>query len=402
MSPISAPTSVRQVEAAVARHPRLGPAYLAGMWVGDPLADACAEEAVHLGRGRYMRLLRQALAEGIEAVPDAPDALIALFAQLDSVPPWVDLAAIDLGVRDIARYSREMGIVLGAASLLTGYVNPTASRPLEMTGRYIESAGMRTIEVGTWLRSVSSIGGLERFSVGFEQTVRVRMIHAFVRQHLRDAPEWDRDAWGEPISQAHLAYTIDEFCLVLLRALARIGVSFRAHEVADGFYARWRYLGYLLGVAPDLLPADQCGQEVLEELHLMTRPPMEEFCRNLVRGINAEFLEPEVSLILGPVKRWSPTVVHGLERLFMGNELCDDLGVPASPIGPVVGLLGRPVGLVNRTLDRSERIVQWRRQRGVAFTDRQQERLRSTYAVRHEMVDDSPATGAAHPARSGP
>ena len=397
----SPPTSVRNADVALARYGTLGAAYLEGMWVGDPLADACADDAVRIGRGRYMRLLREALGSGIRTVPDAPDSLRALFAELDAVPGWVDLPAIDLGVRDIARYSRETGIALGAASLLAGYANPTASRPLEMTGRYIESAGMRTIEVATWLRAVSSVGGLERFSPGFERTVRVRMIHAFVRQHLRDDPAWDREAWGEPVSQAHLAYTIDEFCILLLRALGRVGVTFRPHEVADGFYARWQYLGHLLGVGPGLLPATQADQQALEDLHLLTRPPMEEFCRALVRGINAEFLGPEVDLILGPLRRWSPQAVHGLERLFLGDDICDDLGVPASRLGPVVAALGRPLGVVNRALDRSPTIVEWRRRRGVAFTDRQELRLRTTYDVRHEMVDDSPDSGVPHPARIG-
>ena len=399
--PPAPPTSVANAAAARARHGALAEAYLAGMWEGDPLADACADDAARLGPGRFMRLLRQALAEGVDAVPDAPDSLRDLFAELDTVPDWVDLAAIDRGVRDLARYSRETGIALGAASLLSGYANPTASRPLELTGRYVENAGMRTIEVGTWLRSVTSVGGLQRFSPGFERTVRVRMIHAFVRRHLRESDAWDRAAWGEPISQAHLAYTIDEFCLVLLRALSRVGVTFRAHEVADGYYARWRYLGHLMGIGPALLPASQADQEALEDLHLTTRPPMEDFCRALVRGINAEFLEPEVHLILGPLSRWSATTVHGLERLFMGDEICDDLGVPPSRVGPVVAALGGPLGVLNRTLDRSPRLVEWRRRRGEAYVDRQDERLRSTYGVWHEMVDDSPATGAAHPARTG-
>ena len=396
------PTSVRNAAEALALHGALGSAYLAGMWAGDPLADACADEAARIGRGRFMRLLRQALAEGIDAVPDAPESLVALFAQLDDVPEWVDLPAIDAGVRDFARYSRETGIVLGAASLLVGYANPTASRPLAMTGRYVESAGMRTIEVATWLRAVTKPGGLERFSPGFERTVRVRMIHAFVRRHLRDDPAWDLEAWGEPISQAHLAYTVDEFCLIVIRALARVGVHFRPHEIADGHYARWRYLGHLLGVVPELLPATQADQEALEELHLMTRPPVEDFCRALVRGINAEFLVPELDLILGPFRRWSPTTVHGLERLFLGDDIADDLGVPPSRVGPVVAALGRPLGVLNRAMDRSPTLVEWRRRRGDAYVDRQEVRLRTTYGVTHEMVDDSPASGAPHPARVVP
>ena len=59
------------------------------------LADACADDAVRIGRGRYMRLLREALGSGIRTVPDAPDSIRALFAELDAVPGWVDLPAIE-------------------------------------------------------------------------------------------------------------------------------------------------------------------------------------------------------------------------------------------------------------------------------------------------------------------
>ena len=131
----------------------------------------------------------------------------------------------------------------------------------------------------------------------------------------------------------------------------------------------------------------------------MTRPPVEDFCRALVRGINAEFLVPELDLLLGPFRRWSPTTVHGLERLFLGDDIADDLGVPPSRLGPVVAGLGRPLGALNRGMDRSPALVEWRRRRGKAYADRQEVRLRTTYGVAHEMVDDSPASGAPHPAR---
>ena len=132
----------------------------------------------------------------------------------------------------MGRFTRQGGIVLGAASLVGGYANSAASRPLEMTGRYVESAGVRTIEVASWLVEASSAGGLQRYAKGFELTVRVRIIHALVRRALRDDPRWDEPAWGVPICQAYLAYTLVEFCLIPLRGMAAIGAAFLPHEVA--------------------------------------------------------------------------------------------------------------------------------------------------------------------------
>ncbi|MCA1482033.1 hypothetical protein, partial [Bradyrhizobium sp. NBAIM08] len=126
------------------------------------------------GKGRAMKMLRVACREGIEAVEDPPASLVALFAHLEDVPDWVDLAAIDHACRYVGRFTRQGGIVLGAASLVGGYANSAASRPLEMTGRYVESAGVRTIEVASWLVEASSTGGLLRYGKGFELTVRVR------------------------------------------------------------------------------------------------------------------------------------------------------------------------------------------------------------------------------------
>lgn len=125
-----------------------------------------------------------------------------------------------------------------------------------MTGRYVESAGVRTIEVASWLVEASSAGGLQRYAKGFELTVRVRIIHALVRRALRGDARWDEPAWGVPICQAYLAYTLVEFCLIPLRGMAAIGAAFLPHEVA-AYYARWRYIGHLLGIQSGLLSADQ-------------------------------------------------------------------------------------------------------------------------------------------------
>lgn len=396
------PSDVRNAGLAVQRYADFGRAYLDGMWQGDPLADAFVADMDEIGRGRGMRMVKRALREGIDAVADAPPSLIALFDQLDTVPAWVDMDVIDDGARHLARYTRQSAIVLGASSLLIGYANTIASRPLQMTGRYIENAGARTVEVGVWLREVNQPGGLSRTSLGFERTVRVRLIHAMVRHHLRTSPDWDHDAWGLAISQSHLAYTLIEFCLVPLRGLAQVGAPYLPSEVA-AFYARWRYIGHLLGIEESLLPVTEADQQRLEDLHLLTRPPVEDFCRSLVRGINTEFLVPEIEQLLPArpraVAELGPPIVHGLERLFLGDAIADELGIPESRTKHVLRRLGPVLGAVNAGLDRSSKLVEVRTRMGERYADAQEARLRASYDVAHDLVDASPDRGRSHPAR---
>jgi hypothetical protein len=346
-----------------------------------------------------MRMLRTACREGIAAVPDAPPSLVALFAELDAVPGWVDLAAIDHACRYVGRFTRQGGIVLGAASLVGGYANSAASRPLELTGRYVESAGVRTIEVASWLVEASSTGGLERYGKGFELTVRVRIIHALVRQALRNDPRWDEAAWGVPICQAFLAYTLVEFCLIPLRGMAAIGAAFLPHE-ATAYYARWRYIGHLLGIDPALLAANQADQEALEKLYLLTRPEVEDYCRDLVAAINNEFLVLEIEqLLIRPLHGLAPRVVHALERVFLGDQIADELAIPATRLTHVIRTLGPVLAGLNRVIDRIPGTLPLRTAMGERYRITQDGRLRERYSVRHDLVDAAP-TGKPHPART--
>lgn len=397
--PSAIPTSLRRVAEARRRFGAFTDTYLAGMWEGDPLADAFVADFPTLGHGRAMRMLRQACREGVDAVSDAPESLRALFAALDSVPAWVDTGQIDRDSVYTSRYSLASGIVLGAASLVSGYANSAASRPLELTGRYVENAGARTIEVGSWLLAVNQPGGLERFSAGFELTVRVRVIHALVRADIARRPDWDAAAWGVPICQAYLAYTLVEFTLIPLRAMRRIGAPYLPHEEAAA-YARWRYLGHLLGIREELLPRDAAQQERLEEVYLMTRPVVDDYCRSLVASINRDFLVPEIEGVLPRrMAAQAPRVVHALERLFLGDEIADELAIPRTRLTGVIARTGPILSAVNHRRDLRGSSLPGRTRRGKAYEAEQETRLRRDWNVQHDLVDASPTGGRPHPAR---
>lgn len=388
----SAPKHARNVDEAVACHGEVGRAWVLGLWEGDPLADAFAADLVELGRGPGMRMFRAAIEGGISSIGSPPDSLVALFAELDVVPPWVDSEQLDRAGDHLARNSLQLGLVLAAASLMVGYTNPAAAYPLILTGRLVDNAGMRNLEVGDWLREVTTHGGMRRDGLGFERTVRVRVIHAMVRRHVASRPEWDAAELGTPISQPYMAHTLSEFGSIALTGMDLLGARYSADELAD-IYALWRYVGHLSGVSEALLPVDGADQRRIQELYQLTRPPVDDGSRALVSGLVNDYLVPEVAELLParmPASRSvATTYVNGMIRAVIGDSLADELGIDESRFKYAVPALGHLTAAAYGGRERLPGGKSRRVARGRRYRSEQEQRLRVKYQMIHDLVDAS-------------
>jgi hypothetical protein len=390
------PTHVRCADEAVRRFGDLGRAWVEGTRQGDPLADAVAADAARLGRGAVMRAVTTALRDGVP--DDAPESVRALFAELDREPEWVDHDQLDRAGDHLARHSLQLGLVLAAASLMVGYTNPAAARPLVLTGRLVDNAGVRNLEVGDWLREVTTPGGLRRHGLGFERTVRVRLIHAMVRHHLSSSSQWDHEELGTPVSQPYLAHTLAEFGSIAVRGMDLLGARYTPAELAD-LGALWRYVGRLSGVDDALLPATLEDQLDIEALYQLTRPPVDDGSRALVAGLVDDYLVPEVEdLMPGRLPgrtRLARTYVDAMVRALVGDALSDELGIRPSRLAGAVPPLGRLTAATYAVQDRL-RGTDARVARGRAYRVEQEQRLRAKHGMQHDLVDTAPdATG--HP-----
>lgn len=395
----TAPTHARHLDAARDRFGAVGAAWADGLWVGDPPADALAADLAVLGRRAGMVLVERALRDGVAAVPEAPDSLHAFFAEIDRVPDWVDFDQLDRAGDHLARQSLQLGLVLAAASLMVGYTNPAAARPLILTGRLVGNAGVRNLEVGDWLREVTTPGGLRRDGLGLERTVRVRLIHAMVRRRL--AGRWDSDALGTPVSQPYMAHTLSEFGCIALDGMKVLGARYTASERAD-IYALWRYVGYLSGVQEPLLPRDEHEQRVVQELYQLTRPEVDDDSRALVRGLVDDYLVPEVAELFparpGLLRTSAPSLVHGLVRALVGDDLADELGIRRTATTRWVAPLGRLTAAAYAVHDLVPGGKARRVRQGRLYRAEQERRLRAKYAMEHDLVDRAPDS----PDRAGP
>ena len=225
--------------------------------MGDPLADDLVAAFRRLPAGVGRAQFETAVEHGIDAVDDPIPELVAFFAAIDARPYWVDQNKLDHATRVAARIGMVAGFTsLSMLSLMGGYLASRADKTLVATGDLATMAPRRLAETLIWTVDVTAPGALERFARGFASTMRVRLMHAMVRAGMSRRPDWDFDDWDYPVNQSTMAGTLMLFSLGNVVGSQALGVKFSDRD-KDALYHFWRYVGFLLGVDAEILPADE-------------------------------------------------------------------------------------------------------------------------------------------------
>ncbi|MDC0746598.1 oxygenase MpaB family protein [Polyangium mundeleinium] len=291
---------------------------------GDPLADEVVRMFAELPRGEGYRLLARAVDEGIASIPEAPAPLVALFAELDARPEWVDNDQLELAARTADRVGMSGERVLSCICLTGGYRSSAANKPIAFTGALESMAYRRLAETSKFVFDLYESRTVARGSAGFRGAVMVRLMHAMVRVRLTDDPRWRMEAWGLPVNQADLLATNLLFSSVFVIGLRTLGHLITRRE-ADALVHFWRYVGYLMGVRLDLLPHDFKEACALVYLSAATQPGGDEDSRKLAAALLAVPVEPDRPRPLVYIDaQWRA----GFSRLVLGDDAGDELGLP--------------------------------------------------------------------------
>jgi hypothetical protein len=318
------PSACTNLDLARQRHGVRADKYLGFLRQGDPLADAVVEVFAGMAEEEWRRMLDRALDDGIDAVPEAPEALRALFAQLDHVPFWVDREQCNLGGATFLR-CRLGFVALAMSSLPLIYSWPAGNKPLALSGHLVHRASQRLKDTTRYVFCICQPDGLGRFSDGFKMTVKVRLIHSQVRRLLRQSGQWRDDFWGTPINQCHMAGTNLLFSVGVLDALTRIGYLFNSTE-REALIHLWRYAGYILGVENELLVAGEWEGNRLLDLMFTFEPRPDDDSRALVNAL----MQTSYEYVRGfkAARPCSMNVCYGISRALIGDERADALGFP--------------------------------------------------------------------------
>jgi hypothetical protein len=222
----------------------------------DPVAEAFVGDVYDaMGMKAGRRMLDQALAHGVDAVPDAPESMRRLFAEFETPPPWLDPDLVERGARVFRRWGTAV-FKFATASTLEMYTESSIAKPLSLSGGYTGNrAHHRQLETVRFWIDVSDPGGLDAGGSGRATAMRVRIMHVFIRRRLLDHPEWDLAAWGAPISVADATLTLMGGSVVPGLSLWTAGHQTTISEI-EALLHFWRYVGHLLGVQPDWYPRD--------------------------------------------------------------------------------------------------------------------------------------------------
>ncbi len=228
---------------------------LAAMYYdADPPCEAFVDEVyLRQGTAAGRALLERALADGVDAVPEAPVSLRALFADLDQDPDWLDWDIVERGARAFRRYGTSV-FRFGGAITLEGYAENSVAKPLALTGAYTgRSTRRRFLETAAFWIAVSEPGGLRPGAPGRASALRVRVMHVFVRRKLLAHPAWDLAAWGVPISHGDALLTLMGGSFAPGLALHVLGYMPSRADI-EAMMHFWRYVGHLMGVRPRWYP----------------------------------------------------------------------------------------------------------------------------------------------------
>ncbi|KAI0162945.1 tat pathway signal sequence [Pestalotiopsis sp. NC0098] len=222
-----------------------------------------------------------------------------LWDEVNTVPEWVDWEQIDRGQKVFWRYGGPAITALTFLSLLGGMGSGRTVETLDRTGgfgaqvvrRRLLETTQHTLGVHKDLEAIKP-GGVE----GFESSVRVRLLHASVRQRVlklaREKPEYyDLKKYGVPVNDLDCIGTIGTFSATIIwMGLPRQGIFLRPQEIAD-YLALWRYVAYLMGTPHDWLETPETARAMMESLLVSEVKPTKKsgtLANNIITGFEGQ------------------------------------------------------------------------------------------------------------------
>lgn len=329
------------LEQARRRDRELAGLYLAHTTIGDPPADRAVAAIAQLPPGRAHDLLQRAIRPGRAHPPDAPPELRALLRSLPARPPLPASRADALAARRAFHRQSDLFIPAFFAATLRN-ASTLIARSFHATGRVTSGEAQRRIRHNTHhLYEIMLPGSLDPGADGWALSIRIRLVHAFVRRTLRRSGHWDESLYATPLSAAHLALASANFSASILRDAARLGAVL-SPPARRGYMRIWHHASTLIGV-PDALLFDadeRRTRRFLAVAHLCEPAPdfrSAEICRALVNAV------PHIAGDSGPDAREALVQrTFRVSRALLGDRLADALGFPSAPtLGLLAGMRAR-------------------------------------------------------------
>ncbi|KAL2410496.1 hypothetical protein ABEF95_012163 [Exophiala dermatitidis] len=262
----------------------------------------------------------------LQANVDKDPKLQQLWDEVTTIPDWVDWDQIARGQDVFYRYGGATLTGLAFQSLLGGMGANRVVEVLARTGGFsVKVARHRLFETTQHiLECTRSLDSIKPGGAGFASSLRVRLLHAAVRQRImklaKTRPEYySVEKWGIPINDLDCIATIGTFSATIIwLSLPRQGIWLREQEILD-YIALWRLIAHYMGTPTEWFETPDRAKAMMESLLMNEINPTETskiLAANIIRCLEAQ-----------PPTYASRSFLEVNARWLNGNELCDALGL---------------------------------------------------------------------------
>ena len=302
--------------------------------VADPVCDEMMSQLAAVPEREADRLIWAAIEDPDDpALKDAPPAVHAFIEELETIPDWVDFDGFVGGIRTFHRDSSACLAAMLGGVLVEGFTT-TIAKSFFITGRLRDQGVRRLRQNNRHMIEILLPGGLETRGDGWRLSVRIRLVHAKVRQLFDYSDEWDTPAWGVPISAAHVGFALTAFSARMLQHMKSLGAAYDDDE-RDSFMAVWRYSGHLMGVPETILYDDYADALELFRIGGLCEP--EPGMESIVMASSLVNSAPVVAGITVPAERRKlARYIFTVSRAMIGGSVADKLQYPS---GRTAGVL---------------------------------------------------------------
>ena len=225
---IQLPTAYAETYAKACGHDEgLAVNYIRHTTLGDPELDPVMEELSCMPTEELHRFIGAGIEQHGEVLRKAPQPLREFFANLKE-PEWLDYEAFRPGIRAFHANVDLMLVAFVTGVLVEGFSTMIA-KSFNITGR-VASTKRRLQQNNRHMMDIFFPGGLYRNGDGWKLSMRIRIIHSRNRALLNRSDDWNHEAWGTPVSAAHLGLAISVFSKRLLEYSQKVGANFTEKE----------------------------------------------------------------------------------------------------------------------------------------------------------------------------
>lgn len=262
---------------------------------------------------------------------DRHPKLQALWDEVNNVPEWVDWDQIARGQDVFYRYGGATLTGLAFQSLLGGMGANRVVEVLARTGGFgVNVARHRLFETTQHiLECTRSLESIKPGGDGFGSSLRVRLLHASVRQRIlklaKTRPSYySVEQYGIPINDLDSIATIGTFSgTIVWLSLPRQGIFLRQQEIVD-YIALWRLIAHYVGTPTEYFACPAKAKSMMESLLMNEINPSQTsqiLANNIIRCLENQ-----------PPAYTSRSFLEANARWLNGNELCDALGLGKSSL----------------------------------------------------------------------